>query len=157
MRGEKRLSHWRAGQSNRLISSFQNSSYWPVGDVEAVGLAVGSGLEPGVALAVGSGLALCSGLAVGSGLALCSGLALGSGLELGELTGEGAGVAVADGAGVACWLAAAGAGLVAGVGLAAGGLTGPAACGWFAAKSLRTNSIARLIGIPTIPFDLSTQ
>jgi hypothetical protein len=102
-------------------------------------------------LAVGSGLALCS------GLALDCGLALGSGLELGEVAGEGAGVALAEGAGVACWLAAAGAGLEVGVGLAAGGLTGPATCGWFAAKSLRTNSIARLIGMPTIPLDLSTQ
>ena len=69
------------------ISSFQNSCYWPVGEVEGTGLAVGSGL------------------------ALCSGLAVGSGLELGELTGEGAGVAVAEGAGVACWLAAEGAGV----------------------------------------------
>jgi hypothetical protein len=60
------------------VSSFQNSSYWPVGDVETVGLAVGSGL------------------------AVCSGLAVGSGLELGELAGDGAGVAVAEGAGVAC-------------------------------------------------------
>ncbi|MBV8279177.1 MAG: hypothetical protein JO170_28480, partial [Verrucomicrobia bacterium] len=118
-------------------SSFHNSSYWSVGDVDGVGLAVGSGLE------------LDSGLALGSGLELGSGLAVGSGVALGELTGDGAGVAIAEGAGVACWLAAAGAGVVAGVGLAAGGLTGPAACGWFAARSLRTNSIAWLIGMPT--------
>jgi hypothetical protein len=60
------------------ISSFRNSCYWPMGDVEA------------------------SGLAVGSGLALFSGVALGCGLELGELVGDGAGVALAEGAGVAC-------------------------------------------------------
>ena len=60
------------------ISLFQCPCYWPVGEVERAGLAVGSGLELGL------------------------GLALGFGLELGELAGDGAGVALADGAGVAC-------------------------------------------------------
>jgi hypothetical protein len=74
-----------------------------------------------------------------------------------ELTGGGAGLAIADGAGLADGWFPAGEAAGEGDGLAAGGLIGPAVCGWFAARSFTTNCIARLIGMPTIPFDLSIQ